>query len=374
MNKQSKTGKGNWAFIHPFQLRLQRGIEVYLWNLVVALAKQGVQVDILTWDGELPVPDYARVSGITLHKVPAVRYFQAYLGLPFFIYWLLKNHYDHVFVHFAGYGEGAALYFSRMFKTIPFSIVFHFPQSQVPHRYSEFERWNFQKYASHLIAVSQATANEVEQWSGRTCRVIGHGVDTLRFKPDIQKRMQIRTEYRIPEDGFVLISVAAFEERKGMQWVIQAMPKLVPQIPHLHYLVVGDGEYRNNLEKLIDELQLSARVHLTGFKRDVESYFCAADLMMALSTGEASSISTLEALSSSLPAITSDSPPFDELIQPSFGVQVDEKNSDLVAAAILNLYKDPEKRIQMGLSGRNWVTQNHSWDNVAEQYKSLIVG
>jgi hypothetical protein len=78
-----------WAFIHPFQLHLHRGIEVYLWNLASALAAQGVGVDILTWAGPLDVPDFARVHGVKIHRVPSVRYFQAQFGVVFYIYWLL---------------------------------------------------------------------------------------------------------------------------------------------------------------------------------------------------------------------------------------------------------------------------------------------
>ena len=159
--------KAHWAFIHPFQLRLQRGIEVYLWNLAVAIAQQGIPVDILTWDGPLPIPEYARVKGVALHKVPSVRYFQAQYGVLFYLYWLLKGSYQHVYVHFAGYGEGLALQLARLFKPVPFSIVFHFPPSLVPHRYDEFKRWNFHRKAEHLIGVSRATSDEVEKWADR---------------------------------------------------------------------------------------------------------------------------------------------------------------------------------------------------------------
>jgi len=210
-----------WAFIHPFQLRLQRGIEVYLWNLAAALAGLGISVDILTWDGALVIPDYAQVPGIHLHKVPEVRYFQAQLAVLFYTYWLLRGKYRHVCVHFAGYGEGPALYLARLIRRIPFSVVFHFPPSLVPHRYREFKRWKFQGSAQHLIAVSQATAREVEQWAGRTCIVIGHGVDTQRFRPDAVLRAQVRRELGLGPAVPILISVAALEERKGMQWVLR---------------------------------------------------------------------------------------------------------------------------------------------------------
>jgi glycosyltransferase involved in cell wall biosynthesis len=351
---------------------LQRGIEVYLWNLASALARQGISVDILTWAGPLDIPDYARVSGVKLHRVPSVRYFQAYFAVAYYVYWLLKGSFRHVFVHFAGYGEGPALYLARRMRSIPFSVVFHFPPSLVPHRYREFTRWDFQKDANHLIAVSQATAGEVREWSGRSCAFIGHGVDTERFLPNSVLRAQVRRELGLGQETPVLISVAALEERKGIQWVIQAMPELLKKTPDLHYLILGDGQYLGNLAALVADLALETRVHFLGAKLDVHPYLCAADIMMVLSRGEASSISLLEALACELPAITSLRPPFDELISDAWGIRVDETNLQQVVSAVLSLIENPKGRIGMGSAGRAEIVERHAWPEIAGQYQGLI--
>jgi len=362
-----------WVFIHPFQLRVQRGIEIYLWNLVATLAQQGVNVDILTWAGPLDFPDYARISGVRLHRVPSVRYFQAQFAVLYYVYWLLKGNYQHVFVNFAGYGEGSSLRLARRMRSIPFSVVFHFPPSLVPLRYREFERWNFQRDATHLIAVSRATAKEVQQWSDRHCVVIEHGVDMEHFHPDPALRAQVRQEMKLGQDTSVLISVAALEERKGMQCVIQAMPELLKTIPDLHYLIIGDGQYRRNLAALITDLALESRVHLLGTKLDVHPYLCAADIMMVLSRGEASSISLLEALACEVAAITSVRPPFDELMSETWGIKVDEINVQEIVSAVLRLVEDPNGRIAMGRAGRARIIDCHAWPKIAKQYEGLIV-
>jgi glycosyltransferase involved in cell wall biosynthesis len=363
----------HWAFIHPFQLRLQRGIEVYLWNLAAALAQQGIRVDILTWNGPLEIPDYARVPGIKLYKVPDVRYFQTAFAVPFYLAWLLKGKYQHVFVHFAGYGEGLALRLASLLRSVPFSVVFHFPLSQVPQRYKEFEKWNFQHDAQHLIGVSKATGREVEQWAGRLCNVIGHGVETQRFHPDPALRMQVRRELGIEQNAPILISVAALEERKGIQWVIQAMPEALKEIPDIHYIVIGDGQYRDTLVSMLADLQLESCVHLLGIKLDVHPYLCAADIMMVLARGEASSISLLEALACELTAITSDCPPFDELIREAWGLRVDETSLHQVVSTVVGLIKDPESRVGMGKAGRVRIMEKHTWPQIAKEYKELTL-
>src|SRR5688500_11009050 len=182
-----------WAFIHPFQMRLQRGIETYLWELASALANSGVDIDILTWSGPFERPSFLHPA-VKLRKVPSVRYYQSLAAIPFYIKYLVQNRYEHVLLHFAGYGEGPALRWASRLTPVRHSVVFHFPRSLVPHRYHEFKRWGFDESANHLIAVSHATAREVQQWANRYCKVIGHGVAVDRFRPDPVLRAQVRKQ------------------------------------------------------------------------------------------------------------------------------------------------------------------------------------
>jgi glycosyltransferase involved in cell wall biosynthesis len=212
----------------------------------------------------------------------------------------------------------------------------------------------------------------VEQWAGRSCTVISHGVDTRRFYPDPVLREQVRHELGIGQSAPVLISVAALEERKGIQWVIQAMPELLDERPDLHYIIIGDGKYRSTLSSKVKDLTLESRIHFLGTKLDVHPYLCAADIMMVLSHGEASSISLFEALACELPAITSINPPFDELIDTAWGIMVNEKDIQQVVSAVLRLIRDPEKRIKLGNAGRAWIIEQHTWPEIAKQYQDLI--
>ena len=360
-----------WAFIHPFQLRLQRGIEVYLWELASALAQSGVDVDILTWAGPLDVPAYV-FPQVKVKRVPSVRYYQHWLAVPFYVWQLAKNHYDHVFVHFADYGEGPALNLAQRITDVPFSVVFHFPLSLVPHRYRGFERWGFHKGAAHLIAVSQAIADEVEKWSGRRSSVIGHGVNAERFKPDVALRERTRHELGISPDASVLISVAVLEERKGMQWVIQAMPKVLEGKSDVHYWILGDGPYRAALEEQVRKLNLQNKVSFWGFQRNVVPYLAASDVALLLSYGEAFPVSLLEFAAAGLPVITSYHSPFPELVQPEWGQMISEQDVEQVSQAIVSLLFDIEARTSRGLKARNYVIEQRPWLQVAKQYQGLI--
>lgn len=361
-----------WAFIHPFQMRINRGIETYLSYLSSNLTQLDVEVDLLTWRGPLKDSRLANDSSVRLRLVPRFRYYQRFFAIPFYISYLLSTQYSHLFMHFAGYGEGQTLTVLDKLRSIPFSLVFHFPRSLVPHRYREYKRWNFDVRAQNLIAVSQYVADQVEEWSGRSCEVIGHGVDAEHFRPDPKRRQETREALDIPSKTHLLISVAALEERKGIQWVIKALPSILNVYPNTRYLILGEGAYREQLRDLIETMDLADRVYMPGSVDDVIPYLNAADLALFLAKGEALPLAPLEAASSALPIITSQKPPFDELIQPEWGLMVDEKNTEQVAHVVMQLLGNPEKRSQMGAIARAWVKRNHSWPEVAKKYKALV--
>jgi glycosyltransferase involved in cell wall biosynthesis len=124
---------------------------------------------------------------------------------------------------------------------------------------------------------------------------------------------------------------------------------------------------------MLADLQLESCVHLLGIKLDVHPYLCAADIMMVLARGEASSISLLEALACELTAITSDCPPFDELIREAWGLRVDETSLHQVVSTVVGLIKDPESRVGMGKAGRVRIMEKHTWPQIAKEYKELTL-
>lgn len=364
--------KPRWAFISPFQMRLRRGIESYVWSLTSALAESGVEVDILTWPGPIGKPDNGNGTRVTLRPTPSIGYYEKYFAATHYCGQLLFNRYDHVLVNFAGHGEGPTLKLVNSIKAVPFSVVFHFPRTLAPHRYCEFERWGFPTRAQHLIGVSDFVGQQAENWAHRPVSVIGHGVDMKRFCPDPARSKALRQSLGFSGDAKVLVTVAALEERKGIQWIVRALPEILTVFPETFYVVLGTGSYRAELEILIRELGLAEHVLLRGAVHDVEGYLAAADIGALLSREEALGIAVLEYAAAGLPVITSNLPPFDELLKNNWGLKIDYRNSSHVSETIIALLSNLERRLAMSAAGRAFVADSHSWQRVAEQYRCLI--
>ncbi|MBC8509842.1 MAG: glycosyltransferase family 4 protein [Anaerolineales bacterium] len=357
------------AFIHPFLSRYPRGIERYILNLANTLARREIEVHLLTWRWPQPIQIETLESQVRVHRMPTLRYYAASLVVPFYVWNLLTQAYDFVWIFFAGYGEAEALTLARQQR---FGIVFHYPYDQVPHRYHEFLRYKLAKRAAQIVSVSQFVADGVQEFFGRTSQVIHHGVDSERFQPDSSARVRMRHELNLPLNVPVLITAAALEERKGVQWVLRALPQVLHDHPETVYLVLGDGPNRADLEKLTRELGLESCVRFMGAQQDVVSYYQVADLSLILSRGEASSLTTLESLACGVPAIVARQPPFDELIASDYGMMVNEEDRDAVASAIVELLSDAVRRRVMGEAGRARVLTDFTWERVAEQYLQIL--
>jgi glycosyltransferase involved in cell wall biosynthesis len=360
------------AMLSPFQLRLPRGIERYAWSLAQELALRDVEVDLLTWNWPRPVSWGVPHPRVRVRRMPYTRYFMAGAAVAYYAYWLLRRRYDWVMLFFAGYGEAEAMRVLRALRPQRYAVVFQFPYEQVPHRYREFERDRLAQRAEQRIAVSQYVARGVEARFGRPCAVIGNGVDPHVFQPSTEMRNAMRQKLRLKPDAPVLITVAALEERKGVQWVIRALQPLLRDFPDLCYVVLGEGAYRAQLQAEIERLGLAAHVRLMGNTNDVVSYLAAADVGCLLSYGEAFPISLVELMAMALPVLSSAHPPFDELMRPDWGIMVDETNSASVACALRELLSDPQRRQRMGPAGRQQVMEHHTWAQVAEQYLALL--
>lgn len=335
------------------------------------MARTGVIAHIITWDGPVRIPEFIE-GKVTVLRAPAVRYYQQWAALPFSLSRLLRGRYDQVFVNFAGYGEGHLLSAMSKLRPAPFSIVLHFPRTLAPHRYREFEQWSLQSKAAHVIGVSAYVAAQAREWSQRECAVIGHGVDTYLYRPDPAVRIEVRSSLGIPSESPVLVTAAALEERKGMQWVIRALPSLAAKYPDVIYLMLGDGAYRAALEQISRDFGVADHVRFLGSVSNVPAYLDAADLGLIVSRGDASSLALLEYAASGLPVITSRRPPFDELVRREWARMVDEEDAAALASMIECLLANVDLRSAMGRAGRAWVERHHSWDQVARDYRALI--
>ena len=131
--------------------------------------------------------------------------------------------------------------------------------------------------------------------------VPGVGIEVEKFANPGVTREQKREELGIPQDAKLLISVGELNRNKNHETVIKAIKDL-----DVYYLIAGRGDLQNHLQNLIDELNLSDRVKLLGYRTDVAELYAASDVFVFPSFREGLGLAAIESMAFGLPLIVAD--------------------------------------------------------------------
>ena len=128
-------------------------------------------------------------------------------------------------------------------------------------------------------------------------------------------KYSLREKLGIPVSAHVMLCVARLCDDKNQELVIRALPDLLMVNPSLIFVMVGDGEGRDSLLKVISELKIEKHVILAGQQADTLPYYASADLFLLPSQREGLSGALLEAIACGLPCLVSDIEANQELIK-----------------------------------------------------------
>ena len=131
------------------------------------------------------------------------------------------------------------------------------------------------------------------------------GVDVDRFKPNLVKRLQIRSELSMPEDGIVCLYLGRLNPDKGVQDLAAAFASFAANTPHAHLMVVGPDE--GGMSEVLQSVlrNCSDQYHRIGFTNKPEDYMAAADIFCLPSYREGFGSVLIEAAAAGVPALAS---------------------------------------------------------------------
>jgi colanic acid/amylovoran biosynthesis glycosyltransferase len=199
-------------------------------------------------------------------------------------------------------------------------------------------------------------------------RVHGSGIDCdrFRFSPRVY-----------PEDGKIRIATTGrLVEKKGIEYSIRAVAKLVPSHPHLEYNIIGDGHLRPFLEHLIQDLGMAEVVRLLGHKEQPEiieilgrsHLFVAASVTAADGNQDAPVNVLKEAMAMGLPVVSTNHGGIPELVEDGVsGFLIPERDVDALATTLGYLMEHPEIWPQMGRAGRAAVEAHYNIHQLNDQ-------
>lgn len=210
------------------------------------------------------------------------------------------------------------------------------------------------------IVVSSGLREEISNKRYITSKivVIKNGIDTKSILPSAQAREKIREIVAARKDylgdreidirGKWIGTVAELHPNKGLGNAITAFSKIAKQFTNVFYVILGEGEQRDDLQACIRKLNLQNRVFLAGEVRDAYLFMSAFDIFVLPSLTESFGYVILEAGNASLPVIASSVGGIPEIISEETGILVEKGNSKMLEIAFKKLLQDKEYSNYLG--------------------------
>lgn len=164
------------------------------------------------------------------------------------------------------------------------------------------------KFTDKLITINQEDYHRANSWSlrnnGKIYYVPGIGVDLEEIQNISINKVQKKKEIGISNDVKVLLSVGELNKNKNHEIIIRVLSKLTNK--NFIYLICGNGELKEYLKNLAQELGVSDKVKFLGYRKDVLEIYKIADLFLFPSKREGLPCSLIEAMAYGLPCVASD--------------------------------------------------------------------
>jgi glycosyltransferase involved in cell wall biosynthesis len=176
-------------------------------------------------------------------------------------------------------------------------------------------------FLSHTsIAVSTHTKKQAEQIPfhfliKNKIKVIHNGIKDIQFFEKDYVRNFFQEKFKINKEDFVVGTLAELHPVKGLNLLISAGRKLTEENNNLKILIFGEGQEKNNLEKLIIDLSLQNKVILGGLLENGSKYLKGFDVFILPSLSEAMPLSLLEAAQAEIPVIATNVGGIPEIIE-----------------------------------------------------------
>ncbi len=343
-------------FVSDFYYPHIGGVTEHIYHLANEFENMGHIVSILTADikGDLK-PDERRV--IRLGKSMVVHMNQSNARVTGWVSLSrlskIVNDYDLIHIHgiIAPTLPLLSLKVSR--KTNIFT--FH-PTFESSNLYKIFKNylWHYLKKIHGKIAVSVTARDSICKYFPDDYRIIPNGVDPDRFKNTGAKR-----------NPFEILFVGRIEPRKGLQFLVDALPEIKQNFPKVKLTVAGGGYKGMRLsvpEKVRDSIEFLGFVP----PADLPGIFSRASVFVSPAiTGESFGIVLLESMATQTPVIASDIPGYRCVIRDrDNGILVKPGDSKDIAEKVIRLFED-KNLCKILVKGGQKTVRKYAWSNVA---------
>lgn len=241
------------------------------------------------------------------------------------------------------------------------------------------ERWLYRK-ATGIVALTESFKAAIGNKLGSTAKIVvnTNGVDVSLFR-EREKNFELTPDIQDLKYKFIVSYVGTLGMAHSIETVLKAAQKL-QSLPDVHFIFVGEGAQKSNLEKMSKRLNLR-NVRFLGRKtwQETAQYYANSDLCL-VTLKKAALFKTVipsklfEIMAMARPIILGVEGEAKRIVEASgAGVCVEPDNPDELAEAIRVLHGNPEELRQMGQKGAAFVREKYDRDILCRQYENHLL-
>ncbi len=234
--------------------------------------------------------------------------------------------------------------------------------------------------ADKIILGNSYLADIFQKNFNKKFEIINPGINPDSPRVKNQEKNKIKEKHNL-DDKLILFSLGRLVERKGFDKALKSLPQVLKEVPNLYYFLAGDGQDKDRLEKIRDNLKpgQKERIIFLGKISETEkwAWLDLADIfiMPARKMGndfEGFGIVYLEANLMQTPVIGGRSGGVIDAINQNNGILVDPLSTEEISKSIIKLAKDKNLREKLGKQGRDRAIQEFSWQKKAREIKKFL--
>jgi len=211
------------------------------------------------------------------------------------------------------------------------------------------------------------------------------GADPERFRPGLDCRELAQRFGVLGRPTLLTVSrIVKANRYKGHDVVLRALARVVRAVPEVAYVIAGDGDDLNYLDRLARECGVRENVTFVGHVSDEELplLYNACDAFVMCSReergrrgilAEGFGMALVEASACGKPVIAGRSGGVPDAVQDGVtGLLVDPEDNEAVAAAIITVLREPALATSMGAKGREWVEAEMNWSRAGDEFEQAM--
>lgn len=228
----------------------------------------------------------------------------------------------------------------------------------------------------HVVAISNATADAMatyDKFPKHRIKVIYNGVDLSKLKPSLDLESK-RHELGLSKNSKIIGTACRLNEIKNIPMMFKAFKLVNDDIPDTVLLIAGDGPNKSELMQFACEIGINDKVKFIGLRYDLPEIYCLLDVFVLSSFTEGISVTLLEAMGSTVPAVVTNVGGNPEVVlNRETGMLININAHQEMATAIKSLLLDTNLSDMYSKSGFNRIKNFFSFEKMILSYRDIYL-